>query len=417
MTDGRNLVGGTRPTVVAIGGPSGSGKSVLADAVARAMGATLLRSDVVRKALHRVAPEASLPPEAYGPAASADVLAYLRSCVLVELADGKSVVLDSTALDPIHRAAFAAAAKEGGAAFLGFWLDAPEDVLARRIAARRDDASDATVEVMRRQLPRAAIPEGWARIDASRAPEEVRKDVLSALVAFHVPRWVAAMDSAIGSAMDDGADRGRLHAGDEALLRAAATGKGAVQVTPELAGRISEAIEAHVEEIETRHPELVVACDPETRLAVAAWTVRHLVDHARDGGSFRHLIYDRMGFGPDAYTPLYLAGGMTASNEFVIVEADPPAAAEAAGALLDALAPRKGPVTFVGGEEPWLTVCRAAETIGKLSAALAAEQEKRRRVEAELDEHVALHSACLRRGAELAVADRRHDGDGKEDRP
>ena len=32
------------------------------------------------------------------------------------------------------------------------------------------------------------------------------------------------------------------------------------------------------------------------------------------GGSYRYLIYDKFGFGFDAYTPLYLAGGMNISN-------------------------------------------------------------------------------------------------------
>lgn len=32
------------------------------------------------------------------------------------------------------------------------------------------------------------------------------------------------------------------------------------------------------------------------------------------GCSFRRLIYDRLGFNPDAYEPLYLLGGMTITN-------------------------------------------------------------------------------------------------------
>jgi hypothetical protein len=43
---------------------------------------------------------------------------------------------------------------------------------------------------------------------------------------------------------------------------------------------------------------------------------KHIVDHANDPGSFRVLIYDRLGFNPDAYVPLYIAGGMVISNEF-----------------------------------------------------------------------------------------------------
>lgn len=62
--------------------------------------------------------------------------------------------------------------------------------------------------------------------------------------------------------------------------------------------------------------ELVEKCDYETKLAVAAWVIKHIVDHAKEGGSYRYLIYDRLGFGTDAYVPLYEAGGMEISNNF-----------------------------------------------------------------------------------------------------
>lgn len=51
------------------------------------------------------------------------------------------------------------------------------------------------------------------------------------------------------------------------------------------------------------------------KLAVVQWAMKHIVDHAREGGSYRYLIYDRLGFGPEAYAPL-CADGMTISNEF-----------------------------------------------------------------------------------------------------
>lgn len=61
--------------------------------------------------------------------------------------------------------------------------------------------------------------------------------------------------------------------------------------------------------------ELVERCDPETRLAVTQWVMNAIVDHAQEGGTFRYLIYDRLGFGPEAYVPL-CGPGMTISNEF-----------------------------------------------------------------------------------------------------
>jgi len=61
--------------------------------------------------------------------------------------------------------------------------------------------------------------------------------------------------------------------------------------------------------------KLVEECPYDTKLAVTAWVMKRIVDHARDGGSYRYLIYERLGFGMDAYGVL-LQHGLTISNEF-----------------------------------------------------------------------------------------------------
>ena len=67
---------------------------------------------------------------------------------------------------------------------------------------------------------------------------------------------------------------------------------------------------------------LVENCPYDTKLAVTAWVFKHIAEHGRDPGSFRYLIYDRLGFGMDAYVPLYEAGGMDITNEFDITNID-----------------------------------------------------------------------------------------------
>ena len=115
---------------------------------------------------------------------------------------------------------------------------------------------------------------------------------------------------------DDDIPKG-LHRTDEALLKAAVAGVGGiVAVTPELLKSMKEGIEARTEYAEREFPRLVAECPEETRLAVTEWVFRHLIAHAKDDASFRYLIYTRLGFGPEAYVPLYNAGGMTISNEF-----------------------------------------------------------------------------------------------------
>ena len=65
----------------------------------------------------------------------------------------------------------------------------------------------------------------------------------------------------------------------------------------------------------TDYDELVSKYDNQTKLDIAAWVISKIDEHGTDPGSFRHLIYGLLGFGPEAYVPLYYAGGMNITNE------------------------------------------------------------------------------------------------------
>ena len=53
------------------------------------------------------------------------------------------------------------------------------------------------------------------------------------------------------------------------------------------------------------------------RLAATAYVFRAICEHAKTGGTYRKLIYDRLGFNSDAYFIL-LPEGRRISNEFVL---------------------------------------------------------------------------------------------------
>ncbi len=172
------------PRLIAIGGLSGTGKSTVAQALAAqlppAPGARLARSDVLRKRLADVAPEARLPRASYTAAAARRVYAALYEEAAAALAAGMSAVVDATFLRPDEREAVAALAQRAGVAFTGLWLEAPPETLAARLAGRRDDASDADRAVLDWQLGIDAGAITWRRIDAARGPAETIALVLNA---------------------------------------------------------------------------------------------------------------------------------------------------------------------------------------------------------------------------------------------
>lgn len=159
------------PRLLAVGGFSGSGKSSFAQALApfigAAPGALLIRSDVVRKRLFGVAPEVRLPLEAYSAEWHGRVAATMLEQADVALRAGHSVILDAVHSLPQQRSTTAALAVRLGVAFQGFWLEAPAALLRQRVGQRQGDASDATLDVLERQLQFAAPVDDWSTLDAS----------------------------------------------------------------------------------------------------------------------------------------------------------------------------------------------------------------------------------------------------------
>jgi predicted kinase len=174
-----------RERLIAIGGFSGSGKSSLAARLAPELGllpgARVLRSDVLRKRRFGLEPEMPLPPEGYTEPITALVYRDLCTRAATALRAGYSAIIDAVALRPEERQAFAAVASECRVPFTGLWLDAPPEAMRARIAARRDDASDATGDILDRQLSLDPGPLDWAPIDAGGNPDATLAAVRKAL--------------------------------------------------------------------------------------------------------------------------------------------------------------------------------------------------------------------------------------------
>ncbi len=144
------------PRLMAVGGLSGSGKTTMALKLApdlgRAPGAVVVRSDVERKRLARVALEERMPAGSYTPGSSSKVYAAMLARAERALRAGHSVILDAVFARPEERAAAEALGQKVGVPFDGIWLDVPKGEAQARVAARTGDASDATPAVVERQF-------------------------------------------------------------------------------------------------------------------------------------------------------------------------------------------------------------------------------------------------------------------------
>jgi hypothetical protein len=175
------------PRLVAVGGLSGTGKTTLAAALApelgSAPGAVHLRSDLERKTLFGVGETDRLPAQSYTAEASAKVYAIVLRKAHLALAAGHSVIADAVYSAPEERSAIEVLAAHLGAPFQGLWLSAAPETLAARVDARRNDASDATSQVVQQQLAWriGALSPAWTALDAGALPQEVHRRASVAL--------------------------------------------------------------------------------------------------------------------------------------------------------------------------------------------------------------------------------------------
>jgi uncharacterized protein len=164
------------PTLVAIGGLSGTGKSVLARALAPRVtpqpGAIVLRTDVLRKQLFQLTEADRLPESAYQPEVTAKIYELLVQRALRILSQGHSVIVDAVFAQESERAAIRDAARRLNGGFVGLFLQTDLATRLSRVGRRSRDASDATPEIAGLQEKYDIGEVDWAIIDASGAPED-----------------------------------------------------------------------------------------------------------------------------------------------------------------------------------------------------------------------------------------------------
>lgn len=165
-----------RPALIVMTGLSGTGKSTVAGRVARALGAALFASDVVRKKVAGVegAAPAAWREGIYRPELTAATYDQLFALAGAELAAGRPAVLDAAFLTPEQRAGAAALAAQHAVPLVLIETVCAEATVAERLAARGaagTSPSDATLATYRQQ--RAALDAAPPPTPAGALPVQV----------------------------------------------------------------------------------------------------------------------------------------------------------------------------------------------------------------------------------------------------
>lgn len=144
------------PCLVLMRGLSGSGKTFLSQDLVTHLGAIRLRSDLERKRMFGLAPEADSGSEVgegiYSPEASRALFSRLGELSSLLLREGYHVIVDATFLRESVLQQFLSLGDSLGCAVRVLDIRAPERVLRERLAQRQGDASEADIEVLESQL-------------------------------------------------------------------------------------------------------------------------------------------------------------------------------------------------------------------------------------------------------------------------
>ncbi len=173
------------PRLIAVGGLSGTGKSVLARALAPHVlpepGALVLRSDVERKTMFGVGETEKLPAEAYAPEVGRRIYGLLTEKARRAVAAGHSPIVDAVLARADERADIEAMARENKFDFRGLFLTADLATRMARVGARVGDASDADAKIAQAQESYFLGDLSWRKVDASGTPSQTLDNARAAL--------------------------------------------------------------------------------------------------------------------------------------------------------------------------------------------------------------------------------------------
>ena len=178
-----------KPTLLLTCGLMGSGKTTLAKQLAVATGATLLRSDVVRKELAGVTNQpdhSTYQCGLYSPSMTEQTYRELAVRAEASLSTGCSVIVDAAFGDSALRRRFRELAADYGRRAWLLHVHCPDQITLQRLKQRKNDASDGRPELFHAQQQGFSSPspaENVISIDSLRQVDYNVQQVLNTVLA------------------------------------------------------------------------------------------------------------------------------------------------------------------------------------------------------------------------------------------
>ncbi len=181
-----HLIMENKPTLIACGGLSGSGKSRIAREIGGqlnpAPGAVILRDDIIKKQMRGCALDDHMDETYDSPAYEKVVYDVLRQQAKTALQCGSCVIVDALFYNYQERQAIEELAKTMNIPFVGIWVDAPLDVRTQRVMTRKRNPSDVCNRAeLERQLRLETGDILWHKIDSNQERQQTIDDALNIL--------------------------------------------------------------------------------------------------------------------------------------------------------------------------------------------------------------------------------------------
>lgn len=196
----RYAVSGSRPMVLVVMGPPGSGKSTVVQGLAGRLGWTSISSDQVRKSsagvLLHSRTKAATRRRLYSEARTRATYQTLRNSAVSAVSRGESILLDATFGDPSQRAALLRLCKKAGTDCCFVELHASARNLGLRLLRRArapkviSDArhEDLPLLLSRYSAPKELPPESLEHVASTEEPEDTVTRILNRLALRHASR-------------------------------------------------------------------------------------------------------------------------------------------------------------------------------------------------------------------------------------